>query len=75
MEAEENVHEVLEDRFQHQSSLSFWIRILGHWLIVPLFPTGRPTSEVSRNFSEQTLDQCLRYHYQQEIVLRLTSAF
>lgn len=57
--AEENPHEILEDRFQHQFSLNVWVGIVGDWLIGPVFLPARLTGEVYRNFLEHTLPEFL----------------
>lgn len=53
--ADENPHEVIEDRFQHQFSLNVWVGIVGDCLIGPIFLPERLTGDVYRNFLEQTL--------------------
>ncbi|EFN63884.1 hypothetical protein EAG_08086, partial [Camponotus floridanus] len=55
--AEENPHEVCEDRFQHQFSLNVWIGIVGDWLIGPIFLPERLTGTVYRNFLEESLPE------------------
>lgn len=57
--ADENPHEVLEDRFQHQFSLNVWLGIVGEYLIGPVFLPARLTGEVYRNFLEETLPDFL----------------
>lgn len=52
---DENPHEIVEDRFQHQFSLNVWLGIVGDCLIGPVFLPGRLTGEVYRNFLENTL--------------------
>ncbi|KMQ92230.1 hypothetical protein RF55_7819 [Lasius niger] len=57
--AEENPHEVCEDRFQHQFSLNVWVGIVGDWLIGPVFLPRRLTAEAYRNFLEHSLPALL----------------
>ena len=57
--ADENPHEVCEDRFQHQFSLNIWVGIVGDCLIGPIILPARLTGEVYRNFLEETLPQSL----------------
>lgn len=60
MRADENPHEICEDRFQHQFSLNVWVGIVGGYLTGPVFLPARLTREMYRNFLEETLPEFLQ---------------
>lgn len=57
--AEENPHEICEDRFQYQFSLNVWVGIVGDFLIGPVILPGTLTAEVYRNFLDDRLPELL----------------